>query len=87
MSGSAVVDAGRRTQRQLVSFGVVSVARVTGEAADRLLELRCECGAACCCARIQVTRGECEAAAEADVLIVSSLHARAASSRARDGSR
>jgi hypothetical protein len=78
VSGSAVVDAGRRAQRQLVNFGVVSVARVTGEAADRLLELRCECGAAGCCERVQVTRGEYEAAAGVDLLIVSSLHARAA---------
>ncbi len=46
-----------------------------GYTADQLLELRCECGAAGCCERIQITRSEYEAVTEANMFVVSSLHA------------
>lgn len=72
---SAALDAARRTRCWVVNFGVVAVARVTGVADDQLLELRCECGAAGRCERIQITRGEYEAVTDANTFVVSSLHA------------
>ena len=72
---SAAVDVARRTQCRLVNFGVAAVARVTGEAADDLLELRCECGAAACSERIRIGGSMYMAMTEADLLVVSLLHA------------
>jgi hypothetical protein len=65
----------------MVNFGVVAVARATGVAADQFLELRCECGVAGCSARIRIAGSVYVTVTEADLLVVSSLHATGATER------
>jgi hypothetical protein len=67
--------AARRAHRQIVNFGVAAVARISDEAPDRMLDLRCECGAAECRERVRLTRSEYEALAEASLLVVAPAHA------------
>jgi hypothetical protein len=80
-SDSAAVEEARRALRRLVNFGVVSVARVTGVGADQLLGLRCECGVAGCGERIRITERVYGTLTDADLLVVSSLHAASTAER------
>lgn len=57
----------------MINFGV-AVARVAGECADRLLELRCECGATGCRERVRLSCGKYEALAGAGLPVLCSLH-------------
>jgi hypothetical protein len=64
----------RRGQAQLINFGVAAVARAIGETPQQRLELRCECGAHGCHARVRMTRGQYEAAAAAGAEIIAPRH-------------
>lgn len=62
-------------RRQLVNFGVVSVARVMQVSENEPLELRCECGGADCATRLVVRRREYEAQDGSSHLFVAHAHA------------
>jgi len=65
---------GVRLRRQLVNFGVVSVARVMQAPESEQVELRCECGAADCAIRLTVRRSEYETQAASSRLLVAHVH-------------